>query len=69
MTSNPRLVQIAGWMALADHDFVQISKSTGLSYQEAEKIWRSVQEAKDEDHGNIQQHTTDAGNIGGRADD
>jgi len=40
------LVQIALMMAAAGHDFVQISKSTGLTYQEAEKVVADFRKAK-----------------------
>lgn len=35
--SDPRMM-IARWMAIAGHDYVQISKSTGLSYQICEAL-------------------------------
>ena len=42
---NKDLEQIAYLMAAAGHDYVQISKSTGLTYQEAEAIWQELRKA------------------------
>jgi hypothetical protein len=47
MNSDPELIQIALLMAAAGHDFVQISKSTGLTYQEAYDLWQKMQKLPD----------------------
>lgn len=36
--ASNQLLMIARWMAIAGHDFVQISKTTGLSYAICEAL-------------------------------